>query len=236
MKTKPSLTKNGATVAVLTVSKRTGWEEVARQSILSQTRKPDQWIIVSENADAYNSLKDIATIIQAPHKKRFSNLNASENEGLRHITADYVVLYQDFIKLEPDTIKKLLDSAETTGGLITTATINDDGTMDGRYTGTDGIRRCEPAEWEGNVAIAPMKMYRELGGYDETYDDGWAWDNCGISERARMLGYKCYIDESIKPQLLYHKKEPAENLNGDRHALTMEKITRGELPIKVNYL
>lgn len=234
-------------VVVLTVSKRDGWYEKAEESIDNQTYQIPHgchWIIVQEGEATAGYVTEGGTQVrfyEPPKKKRRSNLNASLNEGLRHcLDADYVIFYQDFIELPTDCFEKLVREAEETGRFVTTATINHDGTMDGRYTGVDEVRPCEPAEWEANVAIAPMKAIIELGGFDEEYDNGWSWDNCNLAERAAMLGYRFCIDESNKPQLLFHQKEPDLHpdmpMNGDLHAKTMEDIRQGRKPIKLNYL
>lgn len=231
-------------VAVLTVSKRTGWEGIAIKSLDNQTRQDFKWVVVREDYERScmgNPNELPVREIHAPEGKRVSNLNASLNEGLRHcLDADYVIFYQDFIELPDDCIERLVDIAEKTGRFVTTATINHDGTMDGRYTRQDIVRPCEPAEWEANVAIAPMKAIIELGGFDEEYDCGWSWDNVNLAERARMLGYKFLIDESIKPQLLFHPKEPDVNPdlkpNGDFHAKVMQEIRDGKRPLRLDYL
>lgn len=232
-------------VAVLTVSKRTGWEHNAEECLNWQIFQNFEWVVVTEDKYSHSCLQFInghpTKHIYAPKKTRVSNLNASLNEGLSHcLDTDYVIFYQDFIDLPPDCFQKLVDVAEQTGMFVTTATINHDGTMDGRYTGTDEVHPCEPSHWEANVAIAPMKAIKELGGFDEEYDNGWSWDNVNLAERARLLGYKFCIDESNKPQLLYHPKEPDVNPdlkpNGDLHAKLMEHIRSGAKPIRLNYL
>lgn len=133
----------------------------------------------------------------------------------------------------------VLDAQET-NGFVTTATINPDGNHDARYLETDLLRECPPDQWEANVAIAPMKAIYELGGFDESYDDGWSWDNVNLAERAAMLGYKFYIDERIKPQLLFHPKEPDLDptiiLNGGYHERRMAEIRAGEYPLKLPYV
>lgn len=230
-------------VAVLTVSKRTGWESVARDSLKQQTVQDFEYVLVHRNLYQPHIRGKQQTRVEH-HAGKISDLNHSLNQGLevilRNWSVDYVIFYQDFIELPPDCFEKLINDAEETGRFITTATINHDGTMDGRYTGKDTLRPCEPAEWEANVAIAPMKAIIELGGFDEEYDNGWSWDNVNLAERARLLGYKFCIDESIKPQLLYHPKEPDINPdlkpNGDFHAIVMREIAEGKRPIKLDYL
>lgn len=226
---------------ILTVTKRTGWWKDQLKSYNSQTFKP-RWIIVAEPGirPRSSNIAKVADIIKSPPKIRHSNLNASLNEGLRHIYTDYVIFWQDFIDLPKDSIAQLVRSAKETGGFVTTATINPDGQHDARYLGVDTIRPCMPEEWEANVAIAPMKALEELGGFDETYDDGWSWDNVSVAERAAMLGYEFFIDERIKPQLLYHPKEPdldsTLRINGEYHAKRMQEIRDRIVPIQLPYL
>jgi hypothetical protein len=210
--------------SVLTVSKRTGWEEQATKQVYSQTFSPENWIIVQEG-------------VNAPEPIRASNLNRSLNHGLKQINSEYVVFYQDFIELQPDCFEKLLALADEKT-FVTTCTPNYDNSDDSRYLGIDGPRPCRPEEWEANVAIAPMKAMRELGGFCEEYDNGWSWDNVNVAERAAMLGYKFIIDESNRPRLLPHEQTSKleMKLNGDRHAKEMEAIRNGWKPLKYNYL
>lgn len=224
-------------VDVLTVTKRTGWELAAATTLDAQSVKDINWIIVSEDPLATaDALKDVKVmIVPPPEKIRISNLNRSLNAGLKMVTSEYVVFYQDFIDLEPDCIKKLLKEV-TPRTFVTTATINADGTNDGRYIGADLPRPCRPDEWEANVAIAPMLVIKELGGFDCEYDNAWSWDNVNLAERAAMLGIKFIIDESNRPKLLFHEKETDMPINAQRHADTMEKIRRGQKPLKLNYL
>jgi glycosyltransferase involved in cell wall biosynthesis len=225
-------------VSILTVTKRVGWEKYAEESLLNQTYKDFEYIVVTENPLHFTKLKP--TIIDAPAKRKVSNLNASNNEGLRHCKGEYIIFYQDFILLEPDCIEKLVNLA-TPNTFVTTLTKNPDGEEeDPRYTWLDAPRPCLPQEWEENVGLAPMAILKELGGYDEEYDDGWAWNNVNVAERAEMLGCNFVLDESNRPQLIFHIKEPVLNknmpLNGELHALVMQKIKDGELPLKNTYL
>lgn len=221
--------------SVLTVSKRVGWEPVALESMAWQLAQPDKWVIVTENP--LDIPPERATVIPAPPKKRVSNLNASLNTGLRLITSDYVVFYQDFIDLMPDCFEKLLDLADEKT-FVTTCTPNYDGSNDSRYIGSNDVHECPPRHWEANVAIAPMKIIRELGGFDEEYDNGWSWDNVNLAHRAFLLGCKFLIDETNRPTLLPHELGDHLNLpsNADRHAQTMEAIMHKERPLRLRYL
>jgi len=238
------------TFSVLTVTKRTGWEELAYKSVVEQTKRPPNWIIITEKKGfdyrnqqigifryKYATGNPTLRLFDAPPKIRASNLNASLNEGLRHVYTDYVIFYQDFIELQPDCFEKLLDLVDERT-FVTTCTPNYDGSDDGRYTGVDKPRRCRPEEWEANVAIAPMKIIRELGGFDEEYDNGWSWDNVNIAQRAAMLGARFIIDESNRPTLLDHEQTSKLEvpLNMQRHNKTIADIRSGKKPLKLDYL
>ncbi len=216
-------------VSVLTVSKRTGWELAAQKCLEEQTFKDFHWVVVSEN-----ELE--VPYIPAPPKTKVSNLNASLNEGLRKCKGSYVVFYQDFIELEPDTIERLMELVNL-GTFVTTLTKNAEGEKeDLRYLGVDCPRPCTPEEWEANVAVAPMKAIKELGGFDEDYDNGWSWDNVNLAQRAEILGYRFILDESNRPQLLYHPKERSMEPNGEFHAQVMRDIKEGKKPLKCSFL
>lgn len=175
--------------------------------------------------------------VPAPLKTKLSTLNASLNEGLRHIDTDYVIFYQDFIELQEDCFEKLLELVDEKT-FVTTCTPNYDGSDDGRYTGANQPRSCKPEEWESNVAIAPMRLIREVGGFWEELDWGWSWDNVDLAKRAAMLGAKFVIDESNRPKLYPHEMSSHKSLplNAERCNKHIADIRAGKLPLNVNCL
>ncbi len=210
------------TFSVLTVTKRDGW---SYGPVQHQTAQYQKWIIIKEG---YN----------APKPTRASNLNASLNHGLKQINSEFVIFYQDFIELEPDCFEKLVALADG-NTFVTTCTKNPDGkSEDPRYLGVDCPRPCRPEEWEANVAIAPMKAIKELGGFDERLDVGWSWDNVLLARKAQILGYKFILDESNRPQLLPHP--PAHNgelePNGELCETIMRAIIDGKEPLNCGHL
>lgn len=227
------------TFSVMTVSKREGWFADTLDSIIKQTLQPEDWIIVTEvpilghkkmNGDGWH-------VIPAPKQTRPSNLNASQNEGLRHITSDYVILLNDFIDLPEDCFEKLMALVDERT-FVCVSPYNPDGSSDSRHTGVNKPRFIRPYEWEPMVGAAPMKMIRELGGYEEDLDNGWAWDNVHLAQRAAMLGAKFIIDESNRPKLLPHEQTSKlkMELNGQRCADSIAAIRAGKAPLKLHYL
>lgn len=219
---------------VLTVTKRTGWEETAIQSIWKQTLQPDRWIVITEN-----ELEEIpgAEVYKAPPKTQASNLNKSTNAGLKLIDTEYVIFYQDFIELPPDCFEKLIALATPTT-FVTTCTPKYDGSDDGRYHGLDVPRTCWPEEWEANVGLAPMQMLRDIGGFWNELDKGWSWDNVDVAGRAAMIGADFIIDETNRPKLLNHEQTSklTMTLNGDVCMKHLDDIRGGKMPIDVGCL
>lgn len=224
---------------VLTVTKREGWFERACEQIEGQTLKPSKWVIVPEGnlGEFHATYPCPIEFWPAPMQIRTSNLNASLNEGLRHIDTPYVIFYQDFIDLPKDCFKKLMGLVNN-NTFVTTVTKNDEQTPeeDPRYTRQDKARHCKPEDWESNVAAAPMDIIRALGGFEEEYDNGWSWDNRNLAERAAMLSCQFILDETNRPQLLYHPKIRDLPLNAEFHDQVMNEIRTGIRPLKCDYL
>jgi hypothetical protein len=242
-------------VSVLTVTKRLGWLEQAYRQLKTQTFHNFDWVIVSEQAEKLNKEFNKAVednqddelyllfarrvkIYQAPAPIRVSNLNRSLNLGIRQCSnADYIIFYQDFIDLDIDCFEKLLDNAvQDERTFVTTATINDDGNLDARHTGINKVRKCRPDEWEANVSIAPMKIIKKLGGFDEEYDNGWSWDNVNLAQRAALLGAKFLLDETNNPQLLYHEKETSIPINLKFHSKNIYEVRHTGKRLILDYL
>lgn len=222
--------------SVLTVTKRLGWEKVASESIARQTIKPKQWIVVYEEKP-FNFEYAKPILVRAPEKRRVSNLNASLNHGLRFIDTDYVIFYQDFIRLNDDCFEKLLDLAGSKT-FVTTCTPNRDGTDDIRYLGVDSPRPCLPEEWEANVALAPMEIIRKLGGFDERLDDGWSWDNALLARKASIVGCNFILDETNRPKLFKHETKDHDTLpkNGELVETIIGNILSGKESINAGHL
>jgi len=215
-------------VSVLTVTRRTGWEEVAEQSLMRQTFKDFEWIVVSENEVS-------VPYIPAPKTDKVSNLSASNNEGLRACQGEYVIFYQDFIDLPPDCFEKIMKLVDPTT-FVTTLTINPDGSPDLRGEIGQGVKEVVPEYWEENVGAAPMGVIKYLGGYDEDYDNGWAWNNCNLACRAALMGCRFILDQSNNPILLPHDTTKIKNMNGEFHTQRMRDIEDGLFPLRLEYL
>lgn len=103
---------------------------------------------------------------------------------------------------------------------------------------------CNPPDWEANWAMLPRKMIEDIGGWDESYDGvGHAWDNCSIAERAFMLGYEPYLDQSNESFSIRHEdffdhplKRENHHAIAQYHTAKLQQIREGKLPVRLSYL
>ena len=101
-----------------------------------------------------------------------------------------------------------------------------------------------PVNWEANYAAIPRHVIYELGGMDEEYDfNGFAYDNVNIAQRAEMLGYKTYLDQTNECRAIEHdswaadpSKKPRSNEIAAFHIKRMQDTVEGKFPLKLNYL
>lgn len=101
-----------------------------------------------------------------------------------------------------------------------------------------------PINWEMSYGSIPRKVIYELGGMDEEYDfHGFAYDNVNIAQRAEMLGYKTYLDQSHEYRAFDHDSwamsRNKKKRSGDIakfHIDRMKATATGEFPLKLNYL
>lgn len=155
----------------------------------------------------------------------YTNLAHADNEGFRACSGELIVCLQDYIWIRPDGLEKYwYHHQNNPEGILVTGIgdqyshplpINNDGKVTvfpepytkrpehvcwvdpRRRPGLPSFRECEPVEWELNWASIPRKVIYDLGGMDEQFDfEGFAWDNTYIAMKAKMAGYKIYIDET----------------------------------------
>lgn len=201
----------------------------------------------------------------------YTNLAHADNQGFKACSGDIIVLLQDYIWIGHEALAKFWFYYKNTNGkaLITgvghqydnPAPVNKKGKItvfkepytqrptnqswqDPRMKTDRGtFYECLPVEWEMNFAMIPRAVIYDLGGMDEQYDfEGFAWDNTNIAERAAMLGYKIYIDQTNECMGFNHDKWWPNPLKKKRispakyHFKQMNRMRRGETPIRYNFL
>ncbi len=223
----------------------------------------ERWAEVAEYA---GEAKIAMTHLADPPKQHINNLASALNVGLAHCRGDYVVLLQDYIWIPRHGLQRFLDmqavhgpalitgvgnigaaiSAQNESGLITIYGEPYDGPPPGlswadpRKSWERGVHPCEPVAWEQNWACLPRSVAGELGGFDEEYDHGWAWEHVELAERARLAGYPVLIDMENEVKGFRHEDNPLKRQreidNATRCAKDIQRLRDGEKPIKTPYL
>jgi hypothetical protein len=224
--------------------------------------------------DFSNNDKRIKHIQQnRPKQGSVTGLAQAENQALRATTGDMIVMLQDYIWIAPDCLEKYLFHYENTKGKALVTGVGDiygkpgkDDIKDNQglltvfdkpFTGKpevvtwhDPRRRtdqgtfykCYPNYIEFNFCMVQWKC---LGGLDEEYDMvGHAWDNVNVAQRASMLGYETYIDQTNECRGLDHdyfwpnkvKIDQQSYPIGEFHLRRMATIQTGIFPIKLDYI
>lgn len=199
---------------------------------------------------------------------KFWNLSKSLNNALSWSNGELVVFLQDYIWLPDNALSKFWEKYQQEGKCLISGVGHKsakpdvavdcshpvsifDGPVpkpegiwftDPRIKGR-GFHVCNPIEWEGNWACAPMSIIEEIGGFDEDFDAGWGYDNVNFAERAQLAGYLCWLDEDnqclgYSHELLFNEhehKEQAPN-NEELWAKKFDELYNEHLPFKVPHL
>lgn len=188
------------------------------------------------------TFKDFEFILELSEPGEQCDLCQKLNRAIKKARGKWIVMYQDYISIEPDGLEKFLRVAHEnrfiTGSMGVTAdwkTIK----WDWRSY-RQGFQQIQYYEWEADWAIVPRQAFFELGGYDEEYDNYWSMENVNLAFRAERLGYTFWVlPENKAIQFAHDKfiKHPFRSKwNPSFHNYRIRQIDMGEIPTKLNYL
>lgn len=192
------------------------------------------------------SFKNFEWLIERSFPRGKCDLSASLNRALRRARGELVVMWQDYISADNDALQKFWDKYKELGPkTMITCPVG----IDKRYAGLvwdwrkHRVGKIEPEEWETDFAAASLQAFKDVGGYDEQYDNAWSWENADLALRASKAGYSFYCDSSNKATALDHDcfinhpwrsgKTNADLYNTKKSLLNMENSS---FPFKLDYL
>lgn len=204
-----------------------------------------------------------------PPKTRYCNIEAALNVGLAHCRGDLIVFLQDYVWIPRHGIRRFVEAQKNGPCLVSgvgnvgsepAEPVDSSGLIsifgrdyadmpegvswaDPRITPEHGLVPCAPVDWELNWACAPREAIEAIGGFDETYGDGWAWGNVDFAYRATHIGYKTYLDNANRCVAFPHdeyfghpmKKDKPKN-NANRCAADLEALRLSTRSARVPYL
>lgn len=178
-------------ISVITPSIRPSYLDITQKCLEAQTFQYFEWLV------------------EIGRPSQGFTLPSDFNKMLRRATGDIVVVLQDCIVIPSDALASIvsLDHANTA---YTYAVIKE-GKADWRATrlkaiGDDNIT---PNMWEIDLASAPLSLFKDVGGFDEDFNNGWSWENVEIAWRAAAAHYRFKLSNITEGHAIDHDaKEP----------------------------
>ena len=198
--------ENKILVSVVSPSIRPEGLKSLQECLQRQTFKSFEWL----------------TEVGLPNK---SDLNAALNRMARRAKGECLIFLQDFLTIPDDGLAKFYNAWKFKDAFYT-ASVN----FDWR---NEKIGECTWLEWEIDWGACGREALIKIGGFDETLDQYWGFDNVNAGLRADMAGYKVI---SIKNPAIavWHPEAPMKkNRNPEYHNLRLDEIRRG---LKIDYL
>lgn len=187
-------------ISVIYCTARSGGLDILKESMDSQTFRDFEVIVLDE----LHRDSGFIDVIPPPKKPgMFWNLSASLNAGCRVAKGELIVLIQDYIKIPPDGLQKYWDRhLQEPKGLVSGVgdqfdIVTGECTFkDPRKQSYGGFFLTIPLHWEANWGAFPRQAWVDIGGFDESYDAGWGYDNVDFADRCQHAGYHIFLDIS----------------------------------------
>lgn len=206
-------------------------------SVISVSIRP-HGLAITQQCLAQQFFKDFEWLIELSVPEMGHDLNAAYNRALRRAKGELVVSLQDFIKVTPLYLQKFWDAYKENPGTFFTAPV---GKVDNEnyvgspkwdwraYSDAKPLWNC----WEIDSGAAPLKILKEIGGFDEELDGHWSCDNLSVAWRAKLAGCQfmnifdnpgvAFDHDAFMPHPFREKFDPQFN------AYRMRKVEMGEL-------
>jgi len=154
-------------------------------------------------------------------KGGYWTLNRMYNSLIEASIGELIVSWQDFTYADPDCLHKFWTHYQNNKKSLVSAVGNKyaDKTWSA-ITWQDPRERSDmgsfyevyPNDIEWNLCACPKKALYEIGGFCELFDfNFFGMDGYGVNERLNELGYKFYLDQTIKSYSLEHNRPSGWN-------------------------
>jgi glycosyltransferase involved in cell wall biosynthesis len=143
-----------------------------------------EYLNITQDCLERQTFQNFEWLVEVGLPSRGFTLPSAMNNMLRVAKGDIVVSLQDCITIPPNFLEDLLKLDLTKAWTFPVVKENTNG--DWRLH-RDG--NTSPEEWEMDLACAPLSFFKDVGGFDESYCNGWSYDNVEIAIRAKAAGY-----------------------------------------------
>jgi len=251
-------------ISVLTVFKRVGGQKIAYRCLQNQSFEDWEWVQVTP-LTATDLIEGKTKVVPDPPLNLGDvwGLNKAYNAGLKNCEGELVVSIQDEVWFPPDGLEKFwFHYQEDKKGCVT-------GIGD-KYARLDKFYKPEVKvwndprrgfqivsydetpqnNWELNYCSAPLQAFYDIGGFDETFDQYYGWDNVDVSIRMKYFGYRFYMDKTNECRGLVQKlpvdweeknayagwNEPGDRKKESHFWKVRHARVEGKYPYKLDYL
>lgn len=213
-------------------------------SVITPSIRP-QFLQMAQECLERQTFKDFEWHTEIGLRDRGYMLPTDWNKLLRRCNGDIVVMYQDCITIQPDALEKIAEldhdkKAYTFPvGKIATEKGVQGINWDWRKFREEalGDKKLQANNWEIDFASAPLSLFKDVGGFDEDFNNGWSWENVEIAWRADAAGYTFHsrtypdgvaLDHDAIIENPYRNKLPNNDWRANQ---TMEKARRGNFKL-----
>jgi hypothetical protein len=209
-------------------------------SILSPSIRPE-YLDVTQKCLELQTFQNFEWLVEVGLRNRGCTLATDLNRMLRRAKGSRIIMLQDCIRIEPDTLEKIdtLPNEFYTFPVGKVDEFGDNPRWDWRDQ-EEHQGKITPNLWEADFAAAPLQAFIDIGGYDERFNEGWSWDNVEVAWRAQAAGYAFYNSKIVHGIAWDHDKF-TENpwrktlpLNDKRAEETRNRAFQGDF--KLDYI
>lgn len=159
-------------------------------TVVTPTIRPEGLSFVENSLKKQTMANDIEWCFEINTTDKV-DFNQAMNRMLKRAKGELIVSLQDYIMIPPDAIEKLWDFYVENPNTFVTCPVGK--TMDYKDITYDWREHrkgtCEWQEWEIDFGSASLKALKDIGGFDESLDEYWGFDNCIVGKKAQIKGY-----------------------------------------------
>lgn len=194
-------------------------------SVITPTIRPEGLKIL-QKCLSQQTLKDFEWLVEVGFPEK-SDLNAALNRMVRRAKGELLVFYQDHITIPNDGLAKFYNAWKFKDAFYT-APVNYDWRQDAEPENERPF-----TDWEIDWGACGRQALIDIGGFDETLDRYWGFDNVNAGLRAEMKGYKIFCIRNPATAEKHPEAPMKKNRNPEYHNQRLDQIRRGE---KIDFL
>lgn len=205
-------------ITIITPTVRPEGLDLVKKSLIRQTHKSYEWIVITPSPDNMLGLSDDVILLEDPPKKEgdYWTFNKAMNKAVATAKGDLIVSIQDYTGFKPDGLSKFWYFFTNGYDRALISGVGDKINEAGQQVWSDPRKRldqgsfyeCYPNDVEFNYCSVPKKAFYEVGGMDEYLDKFAGCDHLSLQERLDAVGYKFYLDQTNETVSLHHGRLP----------------------------